>query len=416
MPDPWFSDDEIRQRAYEIYQARGSTPGDPNTDWREAIRQLEQERSTLKGKRFVFFRLKHWFVQIEKEAIEPTANRLDKADIFRIFERISPVIEAIGVFAGAIIIPVVIWQLSERAQEAKERQEKAIRAQTAVQNYLNQLSDTLITGKLKSDEDLQTIVRASTLALLDNPDLQPDPNLKEEENRRNDRKGQVIGYLLEAGLIQVEVPEQSQNSKQVGEPQKPVISLSRSNLSSANLLDADLIFTNLRGANLRGANLGIADLRGADLFGADLFGADLIGANLIGANLIGANFNNANFNGANLSSADLRVANLNGVDLRGTDLNYANLNGADVVGADLHNADLIGANFNSANLNSANFNGADLNSADFNGANLSSADLRDAENWVEEELAQAKLCKTRLPLGTSLDPDRNCKELGIPTN
>lgn len=262
MPDPQFSDDEIQQRAYKIYQARCAASGEPNADRQEAIQQLKQERSK-KPNRSAFSWLSRSLTRLEQGAIEPTAKWLDKADIFRIIEKISPIIEAIGIIA----IPVAIWWFSETSQEAKEQQEKAIRAQTAVQNYLNQLSDILTTGKLEADEGLQTIVRASTLALLDNPDLQPDLDLDEEENWRNDRKGQTIGYLYEAGLLQI-------NSGQ----KESVISLSN----------------------------------------------------------------------------------------------------------------------------------ADLSSADLSGANLS-----DAQSWTKRQLAQAKLCITKLPAGANLDPDQDCKELGI---
>lgn len=372
MPDPLFSDDAIRQRAYEIYQARGGNPGDPNADWQEAIRQLEQEHTAQKRRRSIFFWLNRPFVWFEKETIEPTANWLDKADIFRIIEKVSPVIEAIGVIAGAIIIPVVIWQVGERAQDAQEKQEKAVRAQTAVQNYLNQLSDTLTTGKLRTDKDLQIIIRASTLALLDSPDLQPQPDLDEFENLQNDRKGQTIGYLSETGLIQVEEPKQPQNNKQAGKPKEPVISLAEANLSGAGLIEV-----NLRGANFNGANLS-------------------------GAFLSGANLSNTDLSGADLSDAILNSINLSGADLTATDLSGANLTRANLSGANLR-----GAFLTSANLSSANLSGANLSSAILIGTNLSSA-----QNWSEEKLTRARLCKTKLPAGANLDPNRDCKELG----
>lgn len=36
-------EDEIRQRAYEIYQRRGATAGDAHTDWLQAERELAEE-------------------------------------------------------------------------------------------------------------------------------------------------------------------------------------------------------------------------------------------------------------------------------------------------------------------------------------------------------------------------------------
>jgi hypothetical protein len=40
--------EQIRQRAYEIYRARGGAPGDPEWDWRQAELEL-RARITLLG-------------------------------------------------------------------------------------------------------------------------------------------------------------------------------------------------------------------------------------------------------------------------------------------------------------------------------------------------------------------------------
>ena len=37
------TEDEIRQRAYEIFQARGGSPGHGLDDWLQAERELKQE-------------------------------------------------------------------------------------------------------------------------------------------------------------------------------------------------------------------------------------------------------------------------------------------------------------------------------------------------------------------------------------
>jgi hypothetical protein len=37
------TDDQIRERAFQIYLARNGAPGDPTSDWLEAERQLTQE-------------------------------------------------------------------------------------------------------------------------------------------------------------------------------------------------------------------------------------------------------------------------------------------------------------------------------------------------------------------------------------
>lgn len=43
------TEDQIRRRAYEIYQARGNRPGSPEADWRQAEQEL-RSRQTLLGK------------------------------------------------------------------------------------------------------------------------------------------------------------------------------------------------------------------------------------------------------------------------------------------------------------------------------------------------------------------------------
>jgi uncharacterized protein YjbI with pentapeptide repeats len=261
----------------------------------------------------------------EKRAIEPFANYLDQADIFRIVEKLSPVIEAIGIIA----IPLVIWLATQSAQEAKDESEKAARAQEAVKNYLNQLSTVFLDGDLEKDERLRTVTRASTLALLN------DPNLDGKH------KGQVIDYLTELKLVQVEESDfkEEENSLKAKEA---VISLSFSNLNGADLIRA----------NLSGVNLKKADLSKAYIFWADL------------------------------SRADLSEANLSETNLMGTKLSEANLR--------------------RAFLRKTKLSGADLSNADFSDAYLDETAIRGA-----------KLCKTILPSEIKLDPNRDCKELGI---
>ncbi len=46
---PGPTEDQVRQRAYEIYLARGASPGNPDWDWQQAELEL-QARFTLLGK------------------------------------------------------------------------------------------------------------------------------------------------------------------------------------------------------------------------------------------------------------------------------------------------------------------------------------------------------------------------------
>lgn len=161
-------------------------------------------------------------------------------------------------------------------------------------------------------------------------------------------------------------------------------------------LKLDLSQINLQGAKLRKANLRDAKFDKADLSNSVLFGASLCNANLEWANL-----NGADLSGADLTSVKLRDARLSYANFHSANLNHAKLNCAD-----LTNANLIGADLSFANLNSTNLSDTNLIKA-----YLWDADLQGAKNWTEEQLAQASLCRTKLPEGCNLDPDQDCQEL-----
>lgn len=167
--------------------------------------------------------------------------------------------------------------------------------------------------------------------------------------------------------------------------------------------DLETSQANLTEINLRGANLRKVNLRGVMLVRADLQGAILREANLQGANLA-----NANLNQAILWEADLRGANLSQANLQGADLYEAKLQGADLSGADLQGAGMSLAKLCGANLSQANLQAAALNGTNLQGANLDQADLREVDEWRDRQLAQARLCQTRLPAGSQLDPNRDC--------
>jgi hypothetical protein len=128
-----------------------------------------------------------------------------------------------------------------------------------------------------------------------------------------DRKGSVIQFLYEAGLIK----ELNNN--------RPVISLRGADLREANLPEADLQKADLREANFREANLRDADLQGANLYGANLQRANLQGANLQDADLYGAYLKRADLQGANLQDADLQRAYLQDADLADTEVSKKQL-------------------------------------------------------------------------------------------
>ena len=194
--------------------------------------------------------------------------------------------------------------------------------------------------------------------------------------------------------------------------------LARIQLPGARLRDANLERAYLRNANLGGADLGDAYLEGAWLFEANLGGADLRDAYLGGANLLNANLEGAILWNANLEGANVQGANLEGADLSDANLERARLQAAYLEGADLWNANLEGAGLFNANLEGAslldaNLEGAFLEYANLEGANLSEANLEGAINLTKDRLTQAKLCRTNLPEGITLNPNRDCEELGI---
>ena len=251
-----------------------------------------------------------------------------------------------------LIVPlalVVIGFLFTMQQDARQRQIEDQRAESerkieeqraqdaALQSYLDQMSQLMMEGDLRSseeDSEVRTLARARTQTILARLDSR--------------RKGSVVQFLYEASLINKE---------------RPVVSL-----SSVSLRGADMSGLDLKGADLIGAELTDTDLSGADLSVADLSEADLIRADLSWAVLSGADLS-----GADLSDAYLYNAVLSDADLIGAELNHADLRGAILSYVDLNDAYLI----------KSNLNDAELWKADLSGTNLA-----DAQGVTEEELEE----------------------------
>jgi uncharacterized protein YjbI with pentapeptide repeats len=238
-------------------------------------------------------------------------------------------LQLLGVLAIPVVIAVGGWMFGAQQsahqnkledQRAKnERQIEVQRAQdAALQAYLDQMSQLMLGGDLRSseeDSEVRTLARARTRTVL--------------ARLNSQRKGSVVQFLYEADLI---------NKKH------PVVSLSK-----VPLVDADL-----SGAELSGADLREADLRKANLSGANLSDADLSLADLRKANLSTATLGDADLDGAYLQLANLSRTNLLGADLRG---------GANLTGANLSEAELIGALLSDTYLIDANLREADLSGA-----------------------------------------------------
>jgi hypothetical protein len=172
-----------------------------------------------------------------------------------------------------LIIPLVLaiggfWFATVQDNRQQELEDQ--RAQdTALQAYIDQMSELLLRGDLRGSEEgdeVRTLARARTLTVL--------------ERVEADRKGQVLRFLFEANLV---------NSSD------PVISLAGADLQDAVIVTEETIIiwprgrrgdwrgTDWRGINLSGAYLPNAYIVTANLSGADLSGADLWNADLRGA-------------------------------------------------------------------------------------------------------------------------------------
>ncbi|MBU7581341.1 MAG: pentapeptide repeat-containing protein [Nostoc sp. TH1S01] len=141
-----------------------------------------------------------------------------------------------------------------------------------------------------------------------------------------------------------------------------------------------------------------------------LNGINLQNADLEGANFRGAKLQNSKFQGANLSDANFFEAKLIYTQLQGhTNLEGANMEDAILDGAKLQDAILKHTIFKGASLKNTNFSGAYLEKVNFQGAILTNADLQYSKGLTEEQIANAKLCHTKLPKNIkNININRDC--------
>jgi uncharacterized protein YjbI with pentapeptide repeats len=268
-----------------------------------------------------------------------------------------------------LIVPAAIaigvaWL--NQAQRAGELEVENQRAQDSVlEAYLDQMSQLLLDkdrplGHPRKGDEVRTLARARTLTVLRRLD--------------GERKGRVVQFLHEAGLIAKD---------------RPVLVLIGADLSGVRLNYTYLDKTYLSGANLSGTSL-----RGADLSGANLNGASLTFANLSNTVLSGAHLRDTDLSSADLIKADLREVNFHGLDTpaaRPIVANPAEPTGTILIGANLSGADLSRAVLSGADLTGADFGEANLAGVTFSGANLSQTNFERATGIIEEELAQHAL-------------------------
>ncbi|WDE13726.1 pentapeptide repeat-containing protein [Thalassomonas haliotis] len=185
----------------------------------------------------------------------------------------------------------------------------------ALQMYLDKMSTLLLEHGLKTSarrDEVRSLARARTLTVLSQLDGR--------------RKGYLLRFLYEAGLISAADPVLTLGGGILGESSVDETVLSRADLTGAvlsrlflsggYLTRVHLIAADLHGSNLNKANLVGTDLRDADISNASLKGAKLANADLRGANLKGADFSRANLRGAKVTAGQLsQVKSLAGATL-----------------------------------------------------------------------------------------------------
>lgn len=288
------------------------------------------------------------------------------------WDKASVIVQAIGAFAvfvslGALAISV--WQFNQQ-QKSTAAETLNQQRQDALNEYFSDMSSLVLQDNLtksKPGDPVRAIAEARTYTTVRDLD--------------GDRKGTLIRYLREAGLI-------------IGSD--PVLSLRNADLngislpSGAILNGANLSNLSMRNARLSGVQLHGVDLRGSVLIGDDLSAAQLTclpvttGHNAACVSLGGADLDGADLSGADLTGAQLDClpkgstgplgpcTQLSGVDLSNAYLDDAKLSGADLAAADLAGAQLIGANLHGADLRGATYN----------------TRLRDTTNALRESLTE----------------------------
>ncbi|SRR6266567_3174686 len=168
---------------------------------------------------------------------------------------------------GVLAIPIVVvigtaffGRQQTKIGEANRTQQHNTEMQIAenqqqeelLRTYFDKISDLLLDKELSTNPNIQSIVRARTLAAL--------------RILNTERKAIVLRFLHDADLLQY---------------------------VKSFLYSLDLSNTDLNKIDLSGANMSKATLFGTTLFGADLSDADLNEANLSKADLIGTNLSKA---------------------------------------------------------------------------------------------------------------------------
>ena len=193
---------------------------------------------------------------------------------------------------------------SKTKQELQVADSKA--KQETLIKYLDQMSDLLEKGLLKSKQDspIFIIAQSKTVTALQSLDTE--------------RQRLLIQFFKSANLNTLDGGKGLLFKARMSEAKLQNIDFSGINLNEVDLSGADLEGANLNGSKLKGANLTISNLSKANLSKADLSKAELTGAILIGAFLEEANLSKANISETFFSEANLKNVNFSNSIMKGT--------------------------------------------------------------------------------------------------
>jgi uncharacterized protein YjbI with pentapeptide repeats len=301
-------------------------------------------------------------------------------------------------FLQLLIVPVllVVIALSFNASQASRERSRneETRRDATLDAYLAQMSDLILNGHLLSAERgsaVTQVARAITLAAV----------------RRLDgrRKGEVVRFVSEAGLLDVRVYDRST------EVPTPLVSLSGADLRDVDLAHATIAPSHvdprtltatyswqvLLGGDLRGA---IFDGASLDVFfedGADLQGASFKEASLSSAAFREAHLEGASFEEASLSSSDFHDAHLEAASFKGALVRFASFFEAFLDGVVFDGADIDQGSFERACLDDASFVGAEFNFNEYIGEAHGRTIFRDAEGMDVDFRHAKNLASLRFP-------------------
>ena len=258
-----FTDEQIRVKAYQLWEKNKEQS--PEESWYAAVKALEREK---------FWRplmsVWRWTGIGEKKG----------------WDIVTGLSLPLIVFGGGILFNYLNGQQQQKIAEEKQKDE-------LLKTYINDMKASLLDKDYplkdsNKNSESRSIARTITLTTLTQVNSEEDQQ-KAKEGKYNQRKGLIMQFLFESGLIK--------GSRLIKiDPSDPIDAINPNVASIISLNTADLTFANLNRANLESANL---------------YDANLFRANLGSANLLNANLGIANLQSAYLESANLfRVKNL----------------------------------------------------------------------------------------------------------